>query len=534
MMLAYFRTGRQSMALASMEAQMGFADIFRQDSPLVDFGSSVYQPSDPINTVFDCWAVPAALIRGLWDPLYTAEEMTLRPHVPANVSSVAQHFPLRWGGHRFFVSASGAGSITAVLVNGAPWAAFTETSITFTWSALPPVGSNFTVAITMGAGGPAPPPPASSSPLLSLRTRAPRKSSMRALRSLVPAGAALWLAADDLSLSDGARVANWSDSRGSTGSAGAAQAVTGLEPIFLAAGMSGRPAVSFDGATQFLGGAAALNGNATTIIAVIEDRGESSDCCSGIFYSKPGCAGLSTKRATAADGTNTTVLVIDWSGSGDTGSDDIGGRQVVASVVYNASGSFSFADGCLQSTSQTALPGETFQIGTRAGDTGYPDRYFNGSISEIIVFPFALNDSARIAVEAYLSTKWPRPGKPLSCGGPAPNCTLPDSLSAAEVRLDAFVSAMRAEGFADGLYELAHAITARAAIESWSTRCIGLNTGEIQPLANSESERAANAAYVDTPMKVFSGLSTLLDGYAASADARKLAIYAIWAASATN
>ena len=45
------------------------------------------------------------------------------------------------------------------------------------------------------------------------------------------------------------------------------------------------------------------------------------------------------------------MLVIDWSGSGDTGADDVRGRQVVASVVYNSSGSFSFADGCAQSAS---------------------------------------------------------------------------------------------------------------------------------------------------------------------------------------
>lgn len=51
MMLAYYRTGRQSLALDSQRTMMGFASSFRMDNPLVNFGSAVYQPNEPINTV---------------------------------------------------------------------------------------------------------------------------------------------------------------------------------------------------------------------------------------------------------------------------------------------------------------------------------------------------------------------------------------------------------------------------------------------------------------------------------------------------
>ena len=44
---------------------MGFANDFRMDSPLVAFGSKVYQPDEPVNIVYDMFAVPAALIRGV-------------------------------------------------------------------------------------------------------------------------------------------------------------------------------------------------------------------------------------------------------------------------------------------------------------------------------------------------------------------------------------------------------------------------------------------------------------------------------------
>ena len=50
MMLAYMSTGRQAYALDSFRTLMGFASLFRMDSPLVNFGSEPYQPTEPINT----------------------------------------------------------------------------------------------------------------------------------------------------------------------------------------------------------------------------------------------------------------------------------------------------------------------------------------------------------------------------------------------------------------------------------------------------------------------------------------------------
>ena len=136
--------------------------------------------------------------------------------------------------------------------------------------------------------------------------------------------------------------------------------------------------------------------------------------------------------------------------------------QVVGTVLYNASGGYSFADGCSQSidagTSIPAPGGATFMVGSRGNEDA---RFFNGAISELLVFARALNDTERDAVEAYLSTKWPRAGKPLSCVPQPPNCTLPAALAAAAARLGRFVAGMRGVGlFADSLYELAHALLA--------------------------------------------------------------------------
>ena len=53
MMLAYFRTGRYQFAADSMRELLAYASIWRMDSPLVAWGSAVYQPDEPINTVYD-------------------------------------------------------------------------------------------------------------------------------------------------------------------------------------------------------------------------------------------------------------------------------------------------------------------------------------------------------------------------------------------------------------------------------------------------------------------------------------------------
>jgi hypothetical protein len=213
--------------------------------------------------------------------------------------------------------------------------------------------------------------------------------------------------------------------------------------------------------------------------------------------------------------------------------DDLRGHQTIASVLYNASGGFSWADGCAQSAAPDAIraAGATFMVGARNAEMA---RFFNGSLAEIIVWPRALNESERAAAEAYLATKWPRAAgdAPLRCGGPPPNCTLPAPLAAADARLSRFAAAARGAGFADARYELAHALTARASVAAWRARCAALVDGSLPPLGNRLSEEAADAGYVRSAGALAAGIAAVLEGYAGSADADQARLYALWAASA--
>ena len=539
MMMAYFKTGRLDFALDSWRALMGFASIFRMDSPLVEWGSAVYQPSDPINIVYDMFAVGASLVRGLWSPVYSSRSIVVTPHIPANITSLNSTVPLIFGPFRLFLSSSGNSSlgISCVTVAGSAWIHWTPTSFSIPFDDLPyganPV--NHTVIVYFGGSSCPPAAPEASTasagaPAASAEApplhRLSRETAARALLAIAPKDAALWLDAAALKLADGAHVAMWPDAGAGPG---AAQANASLQPVYRAAGMNALPGVDFDGSSTFLEGALSLPPE-STVVAVFLDRGETNACCTGIFYSSPGCAGMGTKT----DGQGGTAIMIDWSGSGDTGTDDLTGHQTVATVLYNASGGYSYADGCSQSIdSGVAIPapgGNAFMVGSRNNEDA---RFFNGVLSELIVFARALNDTERESVEAYLGAKWPRAGKPLSCLPAPPNCTLPAPLVASSARLMRFVAGMRSVGqFADSLYELAHALLALDSVAAWQARCAGLGNGSITPLGSAASERAADASYVSTATNLASGLATVLDAYTNSADPTKQRISAIWKSSA--
>ena len=80
MVMGYYRLGKYEDARRSMKQLLTFARKFRMDNPLVDFGSNVYQPHEPINLCYDTFAPAAALIRGLFEYIYRADGLTLTPH----------------------------------------------------------------------------------------------------------------------------------------------------------------------------------------------------------------------------------------------------------------------------------------------------------------------------------------------------------------------------------------------------------------------------------------------------------------------
>ncbi len=137
MLLAYYRLGKTEDARRSMKRILGYADRFRMDNNLTDFGSQVYQPKEPINTVYDAWGVPAGFVRGLFEYLYKADRLEIVPHVPAGITRLEQKFPIRFGAKRLFLSTTGSGPVTGVEINGQAWADFDDTTIRLAYDKMP-------------------------------------------------------------------------------------------------------------------------------------------------------------------------------------------------------------------------------------------------------------------------------------------------------------------------------------------------------------------------------------------------------------
>ncbi|MFA6481889.1 MAG: hypothetical protein WCW62_04885, partial [Bacteroidales bacterium] len=137
MMMAYSRLGKFDDMRQSMIRILSFADDFRMDNPLTKFGSEVYQPAQAYNVTYDAFAIPAAMLRGLFEYLYKSDRLILYPHVPEGISMIEQLDPVRFGSKKIWLSAAGTGEISEVLVNGKKWPSFTKTSVTLRYDQLP-------------------------------------------------------------------------------------------------------------------------------------------------------------------------------------------------------------------------------------------------------------------------------------------------------------------------------------------------------------------------------------------------------------
>ena len=137
MMMAYYRLGKYEDARRSMRQLLTFARKFRMDNPLVKFGSDVYQPGELLNLCYDTFAPSAGLVRGLFEYLYTADKLTLIPHIPPGITELEQRFPIRFGGKKLFLSTRGHGPVTAVRINGQEWKDFDAQAIRLPYAQTP-------------------------------------------------------------------------------------------------------------------------------------------------------------------------------------------------------------------------------------------------------------------------------------------------------------------------------------------------------------------------------------------------------------
>ncbi|HOZ46453.1 MAG TPA: hypothetical protein PLO37_10765 [Candidatus Hydrogenedentes bacterium] len=165
MVLGYFRLGQYDDARRSMEKLLEFARAFRMDNPLVEWGSKVYQPKEPINLCYDTFAPAAAMIRGLFEYLYRADGLTLIPHIPSGITRLEQRFPIRFGAKRLFLATAGSGAVKKVWIDDREWTQHDDASIFLPYAEMPEVAC---VRIVLGDAALEQPWPNAAQPVLAL------------------------------------------------------------------------------------------------------------------------------------------------------------------------------------------------------------------------------------------------------------------------------------------------------------------------------------------------------------------------------
>ncbi len=148
MLIGYYRTGAYHDARSCFEKILNLAYQFKMDNPMTDFGAQLYQPTLPINIVYDSWGAPGGFLRGLFEYIYSADGLTLIPHIPTGITRLEQKFPIYYGNNRIYITVSGNGPITSVTVNGKKHTAFDSKSIKLNLSADPGI-----TLVNIGADG---------------------------------------------------------------------------------------------------------------------------------------------------------------------------------------------------------------------------------------------------------------------------------------------------------------------------------------------------------------------------------------------
>lgn len=236
----------------------------------------------------------------------------------------------------------------------------------------------------------------------------------------------LWLKADSVAQADGTPVGFWMDSSGNTNHA--TQATVANQPTYLTNAIRGRPALLFDGTSDFLSLTNKLDSNYSnlprlkllsglTMFAVF--RTFSADTTRG-FVSNPAqtIIGDDTGAAYVQFGLHGAKAeynhyVTSWTNyvDGTTLLNHTNGMPAHSITVTHRSSDGLvnlYADGKLEATA--TRPYQTVYTAINRISGGYPGAdLFDGLIAEVIVYSGELSSADRMAVQDYLNFKYAIP-----------------------------------------------------------------------------------------------------------------------------
>ncbi len=122
MNIACLRVNEFDHPFKSWDRMFKILQNFRADAPMGNFGEIGWadKMSKPHNTVFDCWGVPAGLVRGLFEYDYRSDGLRIRPHLPPGITRYVQKKAVMFRDTRVYLTVTGNGKIVSAQANNKP------------------------------------------------------------------------------------------------------------------------------------------------------------------------------------------------------------------------------------------------------------------------------------------------------------------------------------------------------------------------------------------------------------------------------
>lgn len=128
-LLSYLHLNQYDDAFRAAAVYMKWAEEYRQDAPLSQWGHNTNNPwqkenddysqcDRPVSVMIDNFAAVTCLIRGLFEYTADAEGLTLTPHIPCDIQEYSQHEPIWFNGCKIYLAFRNGNAAPIVKVNG--------------------------------------------------------------------------------------------------------------------------------------------------------------------------------------------------------------------------------------------------------------------------------------------------------------------------------------------------------------------------------------------------------------------------------
>ena len=118
MNIACMRVDEFDHPVRSWKRILGLMQGFRADAPMKERGATGwFHGRFPFDIVYDCWGAPGGLLRGLFEYDYCSDGIRIKPHLPPEITSYIQKWPVMFGNTQIYISVTGTGPVKSALAD---------------------------------------------------------------------------------------------------------------------------------------------------------------------------------------------------------------------------------------------------------------------------------------------------------------------------------------------------------------------------------------------------------------------------------